>query len=96
MGDAATAFCGVFSLLGIRLLFFSSKPVTFGAVVLLATVSGTLAHTIVGSAALEGGVVRVVGLINETCAAGELPPDASAREVAAMAASFVWLRFFGA
>ena len=96
MGDALTAFCGVFSLLGIRLLFFSSKPVTFGAVVLLATVSGTLAHTIAGSAALAGGAARLTNMINETCAAGELPPDASAREVAATAASYFWLSIFGA
>ena len=95
MGDALTAFCSVFSLLGLRLLFLSEKPVTCGAVVLLATVSGALAHTIAGSAALAGGAARVVGFVNDTCAAGELPPDASAREVAATAASYVWLQMFG-
>ena len=95
MGDATAAFCGVFSLLGIRLLFFSAKPVTFGAVVLLGTVSATLAQTIVGSAALQGGAARVVDFVNDTCAAGELSPDASAKEVIATAASFVWLNFFG-
>ena len=95
MGDALTAFCSVFSLLGIRLLFFSQKAVTFGSVVLLGTVSATLAQTISGSAALAGGAARLTSMINETCAAGELPPDASAREVAATAASFVWLNIFG-
>lgn len=92
MGDATSAFFGVFSVLGLRLLFFSTKPVTLGSVVLLASVSGALAQTIAGSAALTAGATRLFLFVNETCAAGALPPDASSREVVATAVSYVWLR----
>jgi hypothetical protein len=51
MSDAFLAFCSTFSVLGLAMLFWSSKPVTVGSVLLLGGVSATCAHAWAGAAA---------------------------------------------
>ena len=62
----ASSFCTAFALLGTKLLFWSSQPVTFGSVFLTACVSIAVAQLFDhgGDQAL-GAVWRVV---NATCA----------------------------
>ena len=69
MPDLATSFCGAFALLGIKLLYWSSQPVSFGSVVLTACVSGAVAHLMSGSDLTGGVVVQYFdNLLNATCA----------------------------
>ena len=73
MPDLVTSFCGAFALLGVKLLYWSSQPVSFGSVLLTACVSGAVAHLLSGHD-LAGGVVNGYfgGVVNSTCAGAPL------------------------
>lgn len=69
MPDLATSFCGAFAMLGIKLLYWSSQPVSFGSVLLTACVSGAVAHLMSGSDLTVGFTGNYFeGLVNATCA----------------------------
>tara|TARA_Y100000389_G_C17435108_1_gene505013 strand:- start:613 stop:891 length:279 start_codon:yes stop_codon:yes gene_type:complete len=48
MPDLGSTFCGAFALLGVKLLFYSSQPVSLGSVLLTACVAAALAQLLSG------------------------------------------------
>ena len=49
MPELVSIFCGAFALLGVKLLFWSSQPVSFGSVLLTACVAAALAQLFTGT-----------------------------------------------
>ena len=56
MSNMASTFCAAFALLGVKLLFYSAQPVSFGSVLLTAFVAAALAQLLSGTGdAATGG-----------------------------------------
>lgn len=49
MPDLFSTFCGAFALLGVKLLFWSTQPVSFGSVLLTGCVAAALAQLFAGT-----------------------------------------------
>ncbi len=66
----ASAFCAAFALLGVKLLFWSSQPVSFGSVLLTACVSMAVAQLFTGMDIM--GTLNMnsylTSIVNHTCA----------------------------
>ena len=60
--DLISAFCTIFSLLGAKLLFWSSQPVSFGSVLLTALISLSISHLL----AAGDAPVLALDLYNKT------------------------------
>jgi len=69
--------------------------VTFGAVALLGAVSAALSQAMAGTNMVPVALGRIAGVVNATCAGGELPTEASAQDVASAAASWAWRGVLG-
>ena len=70
MPDLVSTFCGAFALLGVKLLFYSSQPVSFGSVLLTACVAAALAQLLSGTGDVGMGLLNqyIDSAINYTCA----------------------------
>ncbi len=70
MPDLLSTFCGAFALLGVKLLFYSTQPVSFGSVLLTACVAAALAQLFSGTGEMGLGIFGeyVDAAINYTCA----------------------------
>ena len=87
MPELVSTFCGAFALLGVKLLFYSSQPVSFGSVLLTACVAAALAQLVSGTGDLGAGLFGyyVDVAINYTCA--DAPPGGPVYIACALAGS---------
>ena len=87
MPDLVSTFCGAFALLGVKLLFYSSQPVSFGSVLLTACVAAALAQLVSGTGEMGLGILNhyVDAAINYTCT--DAPPGGPVYIACALAGS---------
>lgn len=74
MPELLSTFCGAFALLGVKLLFYSAQPVSFGSVLLTACVAAALAQLASGTADSGLGFLGhyIDTAVNYTCV--DAPP----------------------
>lgn len=70
MPSLASTFCGAFALLGVKLLFYSAQPVSFGSVLLTACVAAAVAQLVSGTGEMGLNIFDyyVDAVLNSTCA----------------------------
>jgi hypothetical protein len=85
MPELVSTFCGAFALLGVKLLFYSAQPVSFGSVLLTACVAAALAQLLSGTGEIGMGIFGqyLDGAINAACAGA--PPGGPVAIVCAVA-----------